>query len=56
MPGGASTTFGIAWIAGIAVRIMPRTMKSAKVVPLKSGGGRISSFVRIVGRPSISMR
>lgn len=49
MPGGASTTRGIALIAGIAVRIMPRTMKSANVVAWKSGGGRMPMRVVIVG-------
>ena len=34
----------MALIAGIAVMIIPRTMKSAKVVASKSGGGRYSSF------------
>ena len=49
MPGGAATTAGIALIAGIAVMIIPSTMKSANVVASKSGGGRYSSVVRTVG-------
>ena len=46
MPGGAATTSGIALTAGIAVMIIPSTMKSANVVASKSGGGRYSSFSR----------
>ena len=55
MPGGAATTCGMALIAGIAVMIIPSTMKSANVVASKSGGGRYSSFDRTVGRPSTWM-
>src|SRR5947199_69154 len=55
MPGGAATTAGMALMAGIAVMIIPSTMKSANVVASKSGGGRYSSFARTVGRPSTWM-
>src|SRR5262245_51664057 len=52
MPGGASTTSGIALMAGMAVMIMPSTMKSANVVASKSGGGRYSRRTITVGRPA----
>src|SRR6478752_10621526 len=39
-------------MAGIAVVIIMSAMKSANVVPSKSGGGRYSSRARTVGRPS----
>ena len=39
-------------MAGMAVMIIPSTMKSAKVVASKSGGGRYSKLLRTVGRPS----
>ena len=42
-------------IAGIAVMIIPKTMKSAKVVASKSGGGRNCNFVVTVGRPATSI-
>ena len=56
IPGGASTTRGIALIAGTAVRIIPSTMKSSNRVAWKSGGGRMPMRVVIVGCPSIWMR
>ena len=56
MPGAAAQTAGMASIAGIAVMIMPSTMKSSNVSATKSGGGRISTRVRTHGRPSISTK
>ena len=54
MPGGAAQTAGMASIAGMAVMIMPSTMKSSNVSATKSGGGRISTLVRTDGRPCTS--
>ena len=50
MPGRASHTAGMASTAGIAVMIMPSTMKSLNVVAWKSAGGKTSSLVRTDGR------
>src|SRR4051812_22513068 len=54
IPGGAATTAGIALMTGSAVMMCPSTMNSSMVVASKYGGGRMSIFVVIVGRPWIS--
>ncbi len=56
MPGAAAHTAGMASIAGMAVMIIPSTMKSSNVLATKSGGGKISTRVRTHGRPSISTK
>ena len=56
MPGSAAQTAGMASIAGMAVMIMPSTMKSSKVFAWKSAGGAIVILVRTHGWPSISIR
>jgi len=51
MPGAASHTAGMASIAGMAVMIIPSTMKSSNVFATKSGGGKIYIFNRTAGWP-----